>query len=312
MRVAASGLSGFVGAAFGSEARARGLDLAPLDRAALSGADDPVAFRSDDRRRLEELLEGADAVVHMAGLAHRRGVRFEQHDAVNRLMTVRLAEAARAAGVRRFVYVSSLAVYGHFAGPRLISARSPLAPTNAYGLSKARAEEQLAALAGKGAFEVGIVRPPLVCGAGAPGNLGALRRAIVKGLPLPGIPDNRRDLLGVRNLASILLRLADADLPEPVFAAPVCDGLALSTSEIIGEIARGAGRKPILVPVPIFLRGVVNRIGPLERILGPLWHSLEIDSSSTWTALGIAPQHTTVEELRAVGVGHNARTAHDA
>lgn len=303
MRIAISGLSGFIGRHVAQAAQTRGLDIVALDRNALARAAKPGEWLPEDRRSLEARLESCSAIIHLAGLAHRRGSTPEQHDLINRLMSVRLGEAARECGTKRFVYVSSLSVYGHVAGSRTIDTRTSVAPTSAYGISKARAEEQLAALAASRQFEVLILRPPLVCGAFAPGNLGSLRAAILKGLPLPEIRDNERDLVGVRNLASALLQGASMGQSSAVIATPIADGTPLSTVDIIEEIARGARRRARFVPVPSFIRTFASAIGPLDRVLGPLWHSLRVDAPTIWEKLGIAPSLTTREELFAGGAG---------
>lgn len=235
-------------------------------------------------------------VVHCAGLAHRSGQQApsaDEYDEVNHRLAVRVAEAARAAGARRFVFVSSInVVAGHrfkALGPDL-----PYAPLSEYGKSKARAEESLLAMEG---IEVVVARPPLVCGPGAPGNLRLLMQLCDSALPLPfGMANNCRTLIGSTNLASALHHLAIApasDVAGKIFHpadAPI------STKEIVKEARRALGRPMMNLPIPSgIVRAVLAALGR-DRIGEQLFGDLIVSSSSIRLA-GWSPENSALVEI---------------
>jgi nucleoside-diphosphate-sugar epimerase len=167
---------------------------------------------------------------------------------VNVDATTRLAEAAVRAGVRRFVFISSVKVNGEATPPgRLFRASDAPAPQDEYGRSKWRAEQALARVAG---LEVAIVRPPLVYGAGVKANFLRLLQLVDTGLPLPFASiRNRRSFIYLGNLVALLRRCAEhAAAAGGTFLA--ADGEDLSTPELVRRIAAALGRKAWLVPFP--------------------------------------------------------------
>ena len=163
-------------------------------------------------------LAGVDAVVHLAARVHHK---HEEHAVqlyrnVNIAGTLHLARCATTAGVRQFIFVSTVLVHG-----RSNDGRAPfgeadiLTPRGLYGMSKAAAEAGLKSLAREGDMSISVVRPPLVYGAGAKGNFALLSRAVNLGLPLPfAAIRNQRAFLAVQNLSSFMLwRLAHPDSP---------------------------------------------------------------------------------------------------
>src|SRR5437868_1293358 len=147
-------------------------------------------------------LQGCDTVVHLAARVHvmREGSAdpLRSFREVNRDATLRLAEEAGRAGVRRFVFVSSIKVNGGSTVDRPFRADDPAAPADPYGVSKWEAEQGLRELAARTGLEVVIIRPPLVHGPGAGGNLRRLLALIDRGIPLPlGAISNRRTMVGV-------------------------------------------------------------------------------------------------------------------
>ena len=199
-------------------------------------------------------LAGIDAIVHLAARAHvLRDSSADAHAlyrAVNTLGALRLAEAAAAAGVRRFVFLSSVRVHGERSTGAPFTEASPLVAQDPYGRSKAEAERGLAALAAAGRLEPVILRPPLVYGPGARGNFARLVRLVARGVPLPlGAVRNRRSLIFVGNLVDAIVRSLD----DPAAAGEtfmVSDGEDVSTPELVRRIARALGKPARLVPVP--------------------------------------------------------------
>jgi len=236
------------------------------------------------RTPVEELEGPVDAVLHLAGLAHRvNGAPESEYQRVNVALTLALARRARELGARQFLFISTVKVYGEFSlhGSPLTE-DSPCLPLDAYGRSKAEAEEGLRALADE-TFVVTILRLPLVCGPGVKGNLQRLIELVRKVpiLPLGGI-ENRRSLLTLATLRQALERLIESRMGGTFL---ITDHPALSTTEIVTRIGRANGRVPLLLPLPTWSRHLVEACRPAlaDRIFG----SLELDDSSTRVRLGM-------------------------
>lgn len=164
-----------------------------------------VSVRGSDWRSMD--FSGFDSILHAAGIAHISPDPSisEQYDAVNHRLTVELARKAKAEGVKQFIFLSSMIVFGEAspAGVRkTITPESKPAPVNAYGQSKLDAENALRALEDE-SFRVAILRPPMVYGPGCKGNYNALVKLARK---LPVFPrfDNHRSMIYVENLAELI------------------------------------------------------------------------------------------------------------
>jgi nucleoside-diphosphate-sugar epimerase len=238
----------------------------------------------------EEALEGMDAVVHLAARVHVMRDQISgaaEFHRVNTDGTLRLARAAAAAGARRFVFISTIKVNGETTTGGPFSADDEPHGSDPYAISKLAAEQGLRQVAG---LEPVIIRPPLVYGPGAKGNLERLCRLAQLGVPVPfaGI-DNRRDLIGVANLAS----LVECCIRHPRAAGQVflaADGEALSTPELYQAIAEGLGRPARMFGVPVrLLRALARPVG-LAGEVDRLTQSLEIDIRKTREVLGWRPQ----------------------
>ena len=222
-------------------------------------------------------LAGIDAIVHAAAHVHvmRPGPEDDAtFERVNVQATQRLAGQAAAAGVRRFVFISSIMVNGEDSGPHAFRAEDDPHPVNAYARSKLAAEALLLRSATGPVPRVAIVRPPLVYGPGAGGNFARLIRACARGWPLPlAAVDNRRSLISVWNLADfVLLLLWHPQAPGRVWL--VSDGEDVSTPDLLRRTAAAMGRRAQLVAVPTaFLNGMARfaGLGPeLRRLTGTL------------------------------------------
>ena len=192
-------------------------------------------------------LGGVDHVVHMAGLAHAGpGLNEALYRRINTEATLELARAAAGAGVRRFVYLSSIkALTDAFDGPPLREDMEP-APGDAYGRSKLSAEQGLAALD----FDWVALRPVLIYGPGVKANMAALLKLARLPVPLPlGGLKAPRSLLTVENLASaILFALTPACPARQSYA--LSDPEPISVAEMLAAMRAGLGRGPGLLPVP--------------------------------------------------------------
>jgi nucleoside-diphosphate-sugar epimerase len=251
-------------------------------------------------RNMSDALAGVDAVIHSAGLAHgMSGLPEDDYRAINTEATIGLARAAARAGVRRFVFLSSIrAQSGPVASEVLTEGMEPR-PTDAYGRSKLDAERGLADVS----IDWVAMRPVLVYGPGVKGNMAALVRLAAKPLPLPfGSLTGRRSLLSVDNLVVAVDTVLRTDMPlrRPLIVA---EPEALTIAEMITSLRRGLGRRAGLVPVPApllrHILGILGRSEAYERIAEPL-----MASAAALTALGWTPPIATRDGLAAL-----ARTA---
>jgi len=230
-------------------------------------------------------VSAAEAVIHLAGIAHRQATR-EELDEVNVRLAERTARQAAAAGAR-FVFLSSVKVHGEESLAPLTE-RSPIAPADPYAASKARAEDRLRAIAG---LRLIVLRPPLVYGPGVKANFLSLMRLIARHVPLPlASVDNRRSLIYVGNLVDAILRSLDG---EGTFL--VSDGSPVSTPALCRELAVGLHCRARLFPWPVAL---------LPRKLGA---TLELDDAAIRGALGWQPPHSLQAGLRATADWYRAR-----
>lgn len=249
-------------------------------------------------------LAGVEVMVHAAARVHvmRESAAdpLSEFRRVNVDGTVRLAREAAAAGVRRLVFVSSIKVNGESTSPgRPFTASDEPAPVDPYGISKLEAERALRTVASETGLEVVVVRPVLVYGAGVKGNMAAMMRWLVRGLPLPlGAVRNRRSLVALDNLVGLLLTAArHPRAPGGTFL--VSDGDDVSTTSLLERMSRALGVRPRLIPFPaaLFEMGLatIGRGDVARRLFG----SLQVDIAATRERLGWRPTATVDEALRA-------------
>jgi nucleoside-diphosphate-sugar epimerase len=284
MKILVTGASGFIGSNLCPALVARGIELHAVSRRstpqlkALTGTDGyaaSVSIVADlvSEPRLEQLCEGADVVVHAAGIAHRPNTTDAEY-AHNTALTGTLARAAARAGVRRFVHLSSAKVYGGTKASDPYRENAVLTPDHAYGRNKLEAEQVLLDLSVTTSMRPLILRIPLVYGAGVKGNFLRLLQVATGGMPIPlGLVDNRRSLLYVGNLIDALITFFDHDRPIPP-VLNVADRLPVSTAEVVREIARNFGVNPRLVPIPNSMlwigASLIGRRADYERLCGDL------------------------------------------
>ncbi len=260
-------------------------------------------------------VRGMGSVVHLAAAAHEAAQRherarnYEPLRRMNALATEELARAAAAAGVQHFVFVSSIAVHGDETTGAPFSETSALAPRSLYGRSKLEAEERLAAVAAQTGLRITVLRPTLVYGPGNPGNFRRLIRVVQRGWPLPfRAVANRRNLTYVGNLVAAIVAALRSPAPETFI---VCDREALSTPQLVRELAAGLGREPNLFAVAPACLTAAARITGRRDLARRLVGSLEADCSKICRVLGWEPPFHAPEGLRETARWHEAhRTAH--
>ena len=294
--VALTGATGFVGRHLLADLGAHGCRVRVLLRRPSDGAPEADSAVIGDLARpvnMARALEGVDAVVHSAGIAHAMSGRPEDdYRGVNTEATIALGRAAERAGVRRFVFLSSVrAQTGPFAEGVVDESRAP-APTDAYGRSKLAAEEGLATL---GLDRVAL-RPVLVYGPGAKGNMASLVRLAQSPWPLPlGGLRARRSLLPVESLAAAVRAAIQAEGPlrRPFLVA---DDGAWTLPEMIAALRHGLGRRPGLVPVPQAMIALAARAAGRGEALDRLTGDLVVDARAL-RAIGWTPVVATSEGL---------------
>lgn len=250
---------------------------------------------------LASSLFPSDVVVHLASRAHVVNEEvlepIAEYRRINTNVTLELAKQAAQAGIKRFIFISSIGVNGNI-NTRPFTAEDQPNPAEPYALSKWEAEQGVWQIQQETGMEVVIIRPPLVYGPGAPGNFGSLVRWVEKGIPLPlGAIHNKRSLVGIDNLVDLIIRCTD----HPAAAGQVFlagDGEDLSTTDLLRGVGKAMGKPARLLPVPAgllqFGATLLGRKAMAQRLLG----SLQVDISKTCELLEWKPPYTVEEGLR--------------
>jgi len=248
-------------------------------------------------------LADVDVIVHCAARVHlmqdNASNPLAEYRRVNTTGTIELARQAADAGVRRFIFISTIKVNGE-STPCDIPFQAAVArpPEDPYALSKYEAEQGLLALAKESGMEVVIIRPPLVYGLGVKANFNSMMNCVKKGLPLPlGAIENRRSLVYVGNLVDLIVTCLDH--PGAVNRTLlVSDDEDVSTTQLLKKIADAMGRKSRLLPIPskylLLLTKVLGKAAVGERLCS----SLHVDISETKSCLQWTPPYTLDEALK--------------
>lgn len=300
--VLVTGASGFVGRHVAPALAREGWQVRRAVRSRDSAEDEVVIESIGPETDWSAALDGVDAVVHLAARVHHK---HEEHAVqlyrnVNIAGTLHLARSAATAGVRQFIFVSTVLVHGRSnEGRAPFSEDDILTPRGLYGMSKAAAEAGLRTLARDSEMKISVIRPPLVYGAGAKGNFALLTRAVSLGMPLPfAAIRNQRAFLAVQNLSSFILRrLAHPDPASNFEIFLVADREQVSTPEFIERLAKASGKSPRLFSMPpdllSTLLSVLGRQDTHDSLIG----SLELNVSKA-IATGWQPQVSLDEGLR--------------
>src|ERR1700722_5759198 len=312
-RVLVTGAGGFVGryvcrkligSGYSLRAGVRNVESIPdLLRAIPGLSDSSLLGDLGANPELRGALAGVSAVVHLAARVHvmkeSSGDPLHEFRRVNVEGTKSLAYAAAAAGVRRFIFVSTIKVNGDSTSGEPFNVDMPPAPQDAYANSKWEAEEALRSVAEESGLEVVVVRPPLVYGPGVRGNFLRLMSLVDRALPLPWPRrENCRSMIGAENLADFLVRCVE----HPNAAGQsflVKDSEDVSTRELIARLARLLGRPVRLVPVPEPLIRLAASLTMKKEAASRVLDSLVIDSHCAQRLLKWVPPVTLDEGLAA-------------
>lgn len=302
MKTLVTGATGMVGRALCELLIARGYGIVPALRRPAGLSNEVVTGDIGPTTDWHMALEGCDAVVHLAARVHVMEDAAKNPLALyretNTEATLNLARQAAQAGVKRFVFVSTVKVNGEGRDAAYRETDVP-EPEDAYAISKWEAEQGLHEIARETGLEVVILRPPLVYGPGVKANFLRLMQAIQMGCPLPlGAIRNRRSLLYLGNFVDVI-RVC---IEHPAAAGQTFlldDGVAVSTPELIRAVARAMGRSARLLTVPV---GVLKLVGVLvgkRAAVARLTGSLFVDSSAIRSRLGWTPPYTLQHGLGA-------------
>lgn len=306
MTTLVTGANGFVGSSLCARLIRDGVPVRGAVRSLNSKPDGAEAFAIgslSSNTNWAEALSRVEQVVHLAARVHvmndRSSDPLAEFRRVNVEGTAALARQAAVAGVRRFVFLSSVKVNGEFteAGHPFTADDAP-APEDSYGVSKYEAEQLLQQIAAETGMEVVIIRPPLVYGPGVKANFESMMRWLARGVPLPlaAVTQNRRSLVALDNLVDLIVTC----LNHPAAANQtflVSDGEDLSTAQLLKRMGAAIGQPArlfYLPPAPLKLgASVLNKPGIYQRLCG----SLQVDIAKTRQLLGWTPPVSVDEGL---------------
>lgn len=307
-RVLITGADGFVGSAlFRALLGSAHYDVAGSTRShSLSDSADAKIFSVGNISRDTDwtlALKGQNVVIHTAAKTYGQGSMTSRQQQelreVNVHGTLNLARQAAEAGVKRFVFLSSVKVNGEQTkAGALFSENDKPNPSDFYGESKLEAEIGLRRLSEETGLEVVIIRPPVVYGPGAKGNFSKLIHMVQKGRPLPlGAAKNKRSFVAIDNLVDLISTcLNHPEAAGHVFL--VSDGEDLSTADLVRSLARAADQKIKLLYVPASVMRVsamcIGKSAYAIKLLG----SLQVDLSKAKEILGWTPPVSVEEGLR--------------
>jgi UDP-glucose 4-epimerase len=252
------------------------------------------SFLKSNIQQLE--LNNIDIIIHLSALVHQMGRASEkQYNAVNVIQTLKLAQKAKESGVRHFIFMSTVKVYGEETDTPYTE-HSECYPQDEYGKSKLKAEQALQKLEDKH-FQISIIRTPIVYGYGVKANIKNLITLIKKVpvLPFSNI-QNRRSMIYNGNLCHLIDVLIEKKVEhkiiESIFLAN--DNESLSTTKLIRVIAKMLNKKVYLIKIPFFEH--------ILKVLKPSFHkrlyrSLEIDNSKTKQILNLHNPYTIEEGM---------------
>ena len=295
-KILLTGASGFVGGSLAISLMKQGAHVRVAVRSPLElpGSEVVLVSEIDQQTAWGKILKGMDTVIHCAGRAHVMNDLFAnplpEYRRINVEGTMNLARQAAAAGVKRFIFLSTVKVNGEQTpqGKPYSESDAPM-PQNPYAISKYEAEQGLMELAAKTDLEVVIIRPTLVYGLGVKANFFTMLRMVRLGMPLPfGSIANKRSFIYVENLHSLISRcVVHPGAANQLFMAS--DGHDLSTTELLRYCGSAMGVGVYLIPIPESLcmlsASLLGQGEAIQRLCG----SLQVDISKARKLLDWEP-----------------------
>ena len=306
MRILLTGATGFIGKSLVNDLLNKGFNVSAALR------NKQVVFPSVVRQfevgdfgidpDFSASLTEIDCVIHLAGKAHlidkAKALALDEFRKINTELTLDLAKQALSAGVKRFVFLSSIGVNGNQNNQPFMEIDTPN-PQEPYAVSKYEAEQGLLELAKNSSLEMVIIRSPLVYGNNAPGNFGRLiqwaRAKIMLPLPL-GAVHNSRSLIAIDNLVNFIITCTiHPKAANEIFL--IADGESISTTQLLMRIAKAFNKKALLIPIPVSWMIFLARVFGKEADSVRLFSSLKVDISKARNLLGWHPISTIDEQL---------------
>ena len=303
MKLFITGVSGFVGGHLTDVAFGRGIKI--IGQARNNDMAQFPIYQSEisPETNWYDALAGVDCVVHCAARVHEMNDKsldhLESYRHVNTYGTLNLARQAATAGVKRFVFLSTIKVNGENTDKgSCFCADDPVSPQDSYSLSKLEAEQELAKVAEETGMEVVIIRLPLVYGPGVKGNFFRMIQWVKRGVPLPfGAIHNRRSLISNDNLADFILTCIDHPAASNQTFL-VSDGEDLSLSSLLNKLGQSMNKPVKLVSIPesvLFLGMILfNKRAVAQRLIG----NLQIDTSKARDLLNWEPLESVDQGLK--------------
>jgi len=277
IRVAITGSSGFIGSNFINSANDKFAEFFALKRSELLTFD----------------YSKVDVVVHFAAIAHTSGVSSDQYFSINRDLTINIAQRAKKSGVKHFIFLSSVKVYGNEKGCfKPISLNTKPNPADDYGKSKLEAEEGLKRVEDEN-FCVSIIRTPLVYGPGVKANMLGMMKMVKKCpfLPFKDV-NNKRSFIYVGNLVSFINKIIEKRLGG-IFL--VSDGNPMSTEEMINLISKKMDRKIFLFKLPSVIKRLMKMV--LPSTYQKLFCDFVADQKDSFEKVDFMPQFSVDEGI---------------
>ena len=305
-RILVTGANGFVGRALVTSliqkdvnviacVRHNDMDLCKGVKQVIHTVDSGTDWKGD--------LVNIDVVIHLAARVHVMNdieinplASFRE---INTDGTLNLARQSSNAGVKRFIFISSIKVNGEVTSlDKLFEPDDTFIPVDPYGISKYEAEKGLLKLAKETGMDVVIIRPPLVYGPGVKANFSSMMKWVNKGVPLPlGAIHNQRSFVALDNLVSFIIHCINhPKAANEVFL--VSDGEDISTTKLLVKVAKAFGKKSRLFPVPVRCMALIAKLIGKKDVVGRLFGSLRVDSSKARSLLGWRPVITMDEQLK--------------
>ena len=300
MKILVTGANGFIGAHLCQELSKRGTGFRATARNSNTNSyADFVCSDLETSEFLDQLIDGCEVIIHLAGRAHvTNDDSLEKYLVANEFVTRRLANAAAKSGISRFVYLSSIKVNGESndSGLPFRHSDKPI-PLDNYGRSKLAAELALQEVCQVRGMDYVIIRPTLVYGKGVKANFSALISAVQKGVPLPiASVRNSRSMIGINNLIDLVI--ATCTNPHAVnqtFLAS--DGSDISTPALVRLIAQSLNRPSRIFPFPVFILRLLAAAAGKSSFVDKLTGSLSVDISHTMSTLNWKPPFSIESEV---------------
>ncbi|MGC6387346.1 NAD-dependent epimerase/dehydratase family protein [Ewingella sp. S1.OA.A_B6] len=303
MKILVTGATGFVGSNLVAKLQEKNHIVVGTSRRASGNAQTLVNIgQISNKTDWSVALKGCETVVHTAGRAHvmddRAKDKLAEFRRVNCDATLKLAQDAQVAGVKHFIFISSIGVNGNETYGTPFTEQSVPKPTSEYAISKLEAEEALKKQFANSDMAITVIRPALICGENAPGNIRRLLTIVASGLPLPfkGVK-NKRGMASLDNVVSFITAcIENPQSKNELFL--LADKSAPSTEEIVRAFSLGMQKPARVMWFPSCLLGFALRLTGKKNLYDQLYGSLEIDVSKAMTLLNWQPPVTIDETMK--------------